>query len=405
MNFSKRTEWDIEESDLARALRERLAAGLPIIDLTASNPTRCGFDYPEDLLQSLTDSAGFDYDPDPRGSLWARKAICRYYADLGATLDLGQIILTTSTSEAYSYLFKLLCNPGDAILVPLPSYPLFDFLAQAESVEVAAAPLVYDHGWQLDLEGLRRQITARTRAVVLVHPNNPTGHFTRQDEAMALAAICREHGLALIVDEVFLDYGFEAANGESAGDRGSFAARGLEIPVFVVSGISKICGLPQMKVAWLAVVGPGADAAMARLEVLADTYLSMNAPVQRALPVWLENRAGIQQQIRDRVRGNLAELDGVLARQQAGHDGGGVLVNRLRIEGGWYAVLRIPAVQPDEVTTRELLELGVLVHPGYFFGMGESGWLVISLLARSDEFAAGVSVLMSYLLCNQESYQ
>jgi alanine-synthesizing transaminase len=411
MNFSKRTEWDTEESDLARAHRERLVAGLPIADLTASNPTRCGLDYPTDLLTPLMNPAAFDYDPDPKGKLAAREAICQYYSDHGVRVRPEQILLTTSTSEAYGYLFKLICDPGDVVLVPQPSYPLFDFLARAEAVGLAAAPLIYDYGWQLDLKGLQRQITANTRAVVLVHPNNPTGHFTKLEEARELAAICRNHGLALIVDEVFLDYGLDnrldygfQSIEQAFGNGSSFAARELDVPVFVVSGISKICGLPQMKAAWLVAVGPGSGAALERLEVLADTYLSMNTPIQQALPVWLGARAGIQKQILDRVRGNLAELDRALAEQTRCDEGGGVLVNRLRAEGGWYAVLRIPAIQPDEVTARELLELGVWMHPGYFFGMGESGWLVVSLLSEREEFDKGISILLEYLRKSDRSH-
>ena len=181
MRFSKRTEWNTEESELALAHRERLAAGLPVADLTASNPTRCGFAYPGDLLAPLGDAEAFEYDPDPRGSLRAREAVCVYYADHGVEVKVENVILTTSTSEAYSYLFKLLCDPGDAILVPQPSYPLFDFLSDAEVVTLAHASLVYDHGWQLDMNGLRESITPRTRAVVLVHPNNPTGHFVEEE--------------------------------------------------------------------------------------------------------------------------------------------------------------------------------------------------------------------------------
>jgi aspartate/methionine/tyrosine aminotransferase len=270
-------------------------------------------------------------------------------------------------------------------LAPQPSYPLFDFLADAEVVRLVAAPLVYDHGWQIDLDGLRKQITPTTRAVVLVHPNNPTGHFTGEAEARALAQICKEHDLALRVDEVFLDYGFAAASVES----GTFAGRDLGIPVFIVSGISKIVGLPQMKVAWLLATGPGSAEALERLEVLADTYLSMNAPVQCALPVWLGAREKMQSQIRERVEGNLRELDRLLAGQS--------LVNRLRVEGGWYAVLRIPALQPDEQTVMELIDLGVWVHPGNFFGMRKAGWLVVSLLGRPDEFLCGISIILGYL--------
>jgi aspartate/methionine/tyrosine aminotransferase len=405
MQFSRRTDWNTEESDLARAHRERVRAGLPIADLTASNPTRCGFAYPADLLAPLSDPAAFDYDPDPKGSLRAREAVCRYYADHGVAIEPGQLVLTTSTSEAYAYLFKLLTDPGDEILAPQPSYPLFDFLADAESVRLGAVPLVYDFGWQLDMEELRRRITDRTRAVVLVHPNNPTGHFTTYPEARELAEICRERGLALIVDEVFLDYGFGEPDPDRDGGRGgdwsSFALRDLSVPVFVVSGISKICGLPQMKAAWVLAVGPGTVAAMARLEVLADTFLSMNAPVQRALPVWLGGREQLQEQIRRRTADNLATLDGLLAGQPPGN----VQVNRLRVEGGWYVVLRVPAMLDDEVVALELLDRGVWIHPGSFFGMPGRGWLVASLLPEPEEFSTGFTVLMDYFSRNQDSYQ
>ncbi len=386
MRFSRRTEWNTEESELARAHRERVQAGLPIADLTASNPTRCGFAYESSLLAALTDPRAFDYDPQPRGMLRARQAVCRYYADHGIAVPPEQVVLTTSTSEAYSFLFRLLCDPGSEILVPQPGYPLFDFLAGLDDVRLKAAPLVYDHGWQIDPEGFRRAITPETRAIVLVHPNNPTGHFTKPWEAEALAGLCREHRLSLIVDEVFLDYG-------ASGSPASFASGLRDLPVYVVSGLSKIAGLPQMKAAWIVATGPECKQALARLEVIADTFLSMNAPVQRAMPLWLEGRGAIQGQIRERVGANLAELDRQLAKQAA--------TSRLAFEGGWYAVLRIPAVQPDEQTVRELLERGVWVHPGYFFGMAESGWLVVSLLTRSAEFSTGVTALFDYLGTHQ----
>src|SRR5271157_2916170 len=236
MRFSRRTDWNTEESEVARAHRLRAEAGLPIADLTASNPTRCGFEYASELLAALADPAALDYDPQPRGSQRGREAVCGYYADHGVTLKPEQIVLTTSTSEAYSYLFRLLCDPGSEILVAQPGYPLFDFLAVLDDVRLKAAPLVYDQGWQIDPEGFRRAIGPRTRAIVLVHPNNPTGHFTKLWEAEALIALCREFGLALIVDEVFLDYAFCGA----AGGRVPTFAAGLEgVAVFVVSGLSK----------------------------------------------------------------------------------------------------------------------------------------------------------------------
>ena len=446
MRFSERTGWNTEESELARAHRLRREAGLPIADLTASNPTRCGFAYSDSLLDVLTDARALDYDPQPHGLLPAREAVCRYYADHGVVLDPGQIVLTTSTSEAYSFLFRLLSDPGGEILVPQPGYPLFDFLATLDDVHIKAAPLVYDDGWQIDFEGMRRAITPQTRAIVVVHPNNPTGHFTKPWEAEELARICRAHELALIVDEVFLDYGMGAAtesNREKArtgaglapqetktvswGPRletrttagletgatkqtgatketgaarvrseaaGSFAA-GLEgVPVFVVSGLSKIAGLPQMKAAWIAATGPEKAQALERLEVIADTFLSMNAPVQWALPAWLGDRAEIQEQIRRRVSANLAELDRQLAMLTT--------LQRLQVEGGWYAVLRVPALEPDEQTVLALLERGVWVHPGYFFGLPESGWLVVSLLGEEAEFSVGMVTVTNYFRTNQQ---
>jgi alanine-synthesizing transaminase len=384
MAFSQRTNWNTGESALAEAHRLRVEAGLPIADLTASNPTRCGFEYSPNLLKALTDARGLDYDPQPRGLLGAREAVCAYYAEHGVAVAAEKVVLTTSTSEAYSYLFRLLCDPGDEIVVPQPGYPLFDFLAGLDDVQLKFAPLVYDHGWQIDPEGFRRAITPATQAIVLVHPNNPTGHFTKPWEAEELARLCREFDLSLIVDEVFLDYRF--ADTERAL---SFAA-GLEgVPVYVVSGLSKIAGLPQMKAGWIVAAGPEAEVAMERLEVIADTFLSMNAPVQWALPPWLTERGAIQRQIGERVTANLAEVDRQLERQKT--------VQRLKVEGGWYATLRIAALRPDESTVRELLDRGVWVHPGYFFGMPESGWLVLSLLGGEAEFADGVAKILECL--------
>ena len=386
MQFSQRTNWNTEESELARAHRLRVESGLPIADLTASNPTRCGFEYPKGLLEALRDPRALDYDPQPRGLLAAREAVCAYYAEHGAAVNPDQVVLTTSTSEAYSYLFRLVCDSGTGIVVPQPGYPLFDFLAVLDDVRLRPAPLVYDHGWQIDPEGFRRAITTDTRAIILVHPNNPTGHFTKSWEAAELAWICREFSLSLIVDEVFLDYGFDdgPANGVA-----TFAVGLEDVPVFVVSGLSKIAGLPQMKAGWIVATGPEQTAALERLEVIADTFLSMNAPAQWALPSWLAGRHEIACQIRERVAANLAELD----RHLAGHR----TIRRLKVEGGWYATLRIPALRPDEVTARELLDRDVWVHPGYFFGMPDSGWLVLSLLSPIAEFRTGVTRMFECL--------
>jgi aspartate/methionine/tyrosine aminotransferase len=312
----------------------------------------------------------------------ARESVCAYYADHGVAIQPEQIVLTTSTSEAYSFLFRLLCDPGDEIVLNQPGYPLFDFLAVLDDVRLKSASLVYDQGWQIDPESVRRAITPQTRAIVLVHPNNPTGHYTKPWEAEALARLCREFDLSLIVDEVFLDYSLAA-------EASSFAA-GIEgVPVYVVSGMSKIAGLPQMKAAWIVATGPQAVPALDRLEVIADTFLSMNAPVQWALPTWMQGRESIRRQISERVAANLAELDRQLASLPA--------VSRLKVEGGWYAILRIPALEPDEQTVLALLERGVWLHPGYFFGMTDSGWLVVSLLGPQAEFSAGAALLAEFL--------
>src|SRR5271165_5978085 len=383
--FSARTAWDTSESELARAIAARHKSGLPLLDLTASNPTRCGFAYDEAaILSALARRESLVYDPNPRGMLEAREAVATYYAGHHATVDAGQLFLTTSTSEAYSYLFRLLCDPGDEVLIAQPSYPLFDFLAQIENVRLVPYPLFYDHGWRMDIEGLQSHITPRTRVVALVHPNNPTGHFTKDFERAELEELCSEHGLALIVDEVFLDYGV----GEHAGQ--SFARRPHPVLTFVLSGLSKIAALPQMKAAWIAAFGPEPDLSQAldRLEVIADTFLSMNAPVQCALPAWLTGRGGLQQQISARTAGNLRTLDTLLATQ--------TMISRLEVEAGWYAVLRAPALESgEELAVRLVRDYGVSVHPGYFFGFPGDGWLIVSLLPPSEEFSSGIAAICS----------
>jgi len=355
-------------------------------DLTASNPTRCGFDYDaEAILGALRSPAALDYDPNPKGLLRAREAVTAYYAAHEAAVGPEHIFLTTSTSEAYSFLFRLLCDPGDEVLIAEPSYPLFDFLADLEDVRLVAYPLFYDYGWHLDPAALRERITSRTRAIVVVHPNNPTGHYTKAPERALLEEICAEFGLALIVDEVFLDYPLEGAA------EPSFSAGEHPVLSFVLSGLSKVSGLPQMKAAWVGCFGPGPilAGALGRLEVIADTFLSMNAPVQWAMPAWLAGRESIQEQIRARTRENLLALDAVFPA--------GSLAGRLVAEAGWYAVLRIPAVATDEETVLRLLgEYGVAVHSGDFFGLSDSGWLVVSLLASSRDFSIGINKIDRY---------
>jgi alanine-synthesizing transaminase len=381
--WSTRTQWDMGETTWASELARLRAAGTPLWDLTASNPTVCGFSYDaESILGPLNNREALRYEPNPRGLLSAREAVSRYYRDHGARVDAEQIFLTTSTSEAYSFLFRLLCDPGDEVLIGQPGYPLFDFLAQLDDVRLVPYELFYDHGWHLDLQALKRRVTPRTRAIAIVHPNNPTGHFTRDKERAALEEVCREHGLALIVDEVFLDYGLP---GHEAGQ--SFATGSHVVPTFVLSGLSKVAALPQMKAAWMACFAE--PEALQRLEVICDTFLSMSAPIQHALPAWLSERGTQQEQIMKRLEHNLDTLDAILLRQ--------TLVSRLDVEAGWYAVLRVPGLQSEEETALELLrKRAVVVHPGGFFGFSGQGWLVVSLLAPEGEFSTGMEAIVTH---------
>ena len=378
--FSARTGWDVGESGFARAIREARASGQRLVDLTVSNPTVCGFEYDvEGILEPLRDVGAMTYDPDPRGMRSAREAVAGYYVNHGAVVDPDSVVMTTSTSEGYGYLFRLLCDAGDEVLVAQPSYPLFDFLADLEDVKLRPYPLFYDYGWWIDFAELERRIGPRTKAIVVVHPNNPTGHGAKMAERARLEEICSRHGLALIVDEVFLDYPIE-----DDGELQSFAVGPHPVLTFVLSGMSKISGLPQMKVGWIVGLGPEAVRleAMGRLEVIADTFLSMNAPVQLALPVWLAGRSAIQGQILERVRENYSTA------VECG-------VEVLRLEAGWSAVLRLPQIGlGDEVADRLLRELNVVVHPGSFYGIVEVGRVVVSLIAPLDEFALGMQKIL-----------
>ena len=377
--FSARTTWDLGESTLARAVRERKAAGLELTDLTVSNPTLCGFDFnPAATLDGLTNPAAIVYDPDPRGLPSARQAVARYY---GSHINPDSILLTTSTSEAYSFLFRLLLDPGDELLVPEPGYPLFDYLGGLSDVRVVNYPLFHDFGWWIDFAELERRIGPRTRAIVVVHPNNPTGHATTGPERERLQQLCAAHNLALIVDEVFLDYGL-------AGTIESFASPSPPNPclTFVVSGLSKIAALPQMKVGWLLALGPPGPraGALARIEVIADTFLSMNAPMQLALPGWLASRHRIQQQILDRVRSNLATLANLQAEV-------------LPVEAGWCAVAKIARGHGPGLAERLVEEAGVAVHPGDFYGFSGHRTLILSLLLPQGQLQSGVEKLNEWM--------
>jgi aspartate/methionine/tyrosine aminotransferase len=385
--FAKRTNWNLAPNALAEALAKHRAAGKPLIDLTVSNPTECGFTYESAvILEALWNAAVLRYEPNARGLEGAREAVVRYYADRGDRVAVDDMVLTTSTSEAYSFVFRLLCDAGDDVLVPAPSYPLLGFLADIEDVSLVRYPLFYDHGWYIDMHELERAITPRTRAVVVVHPNNPTGNYCRPNEMQRLGEICAERGLAIIADEVFLDFALDGVR------RPSFVGS-AEALTFTMSGISKICGLPQMKVAWLVMSGPAAlkSEALARLEVVADTYLSMNAPVQLALGALLGTRHGFQSQLLRRVRANLAQLD----RQAVA----GSACERLVTEGGWYAVVRFPRQgQLDQSQVdhemKRFLGRGVLAHPGHFYDFPADGEVVLSLLAGESDFASGLAALL-----------
>jgi len=386
--FSNRTNWHLAPNDLSRVLKDARASGQEIFDLTISNPTEAGLQIdPEVVLGALVNPEATRYDPQPRGLIEARTAVCHYYREAHRVFDLKpeHLVLTTSTSEAYSYVFRLLCNPADEILVPKPSYPLFEFLADLCDVKLVPYPLIYDHGWQIDFDSLYKAASARSRAVIVVHPNNPTGSYASESETAALNGFCRDYSTSLIVDEVFLDY---AHDGEP---RSSFAANSDAL-TFTLSGISKISALPQMKFAWIATSGPAQAVAEAgaRLEVIADTYLSMNTPIQLAAPVFLELRKKIQPILLDRLRENLSELDEQLKRHPA--------CTRLQVDGGWYAVLRVPAVESDEdLAIRLVRHAQVSVHPGHFYDFAGEGYLVLSLITEPEVFREGVMRMLNYM--------
>jgi alanine-synthesizing transaminase len=381
--FAKRTNWNLETNRLSAALEAHRAAGKPLIDLTVSNPTECGFEYDEDpILSALRNPAALKYEPNPRGLAVARDAVGQYYAERGAAVSTDDIFLTTSTSEVYSYVFRTLCDPDDEVLIPEPSYPLFDFLADIQDVRLVRYPLVYDYGWQIDFHALEQAITPRTRGVIVVHPNNPTGSFLKLEEMRRLNQVCAARGIAIIADEVFLDFALgDKRHATFAGSSGALT--------FTMSGLSKICGLPQMKAAWLVVSGPEPfrSQALERLEVIADTCLSMNAPIQWALPALLGLRQQFQMQVMGRVRHNLAELDRQLAGQK--------VCSRLAVEGGWNAVIRVPATRSDEEFTLELLAAkGVYVHPGHFYDFPSKGFVVVSLILRERDLSKGLVELL-----------
>jgi alanine-synthesizing transaminase len=383
--FSRRTNWNLQPNRFSIALDAHRASGRLLLDLTASNPTSIGLTYDnEKILAALSRQEVLTYEPESKGILTAREAVTRYYAERGTALSPEQIVLTVSTSEAYSYCFRLLCEPGDEVLVAVPSYPLFEFLADIQDVRLVPYELIYDHGWQIDFHSLESAISPCTKAILLVHPNNPTGSYVAPNELQQLNDIAARHELALISDEVFLDYTLSQ-------QPLSFVENSAAL-TFTLSGLSKISGLPQMKLAWIVTTGPERlqQEALARLDVIADTYLSPSAPIQCSAETMLQSRAGIQSQLIARIRANLEFLDSELTRHSH--------CTRLTFEGGWYATLRVPATRTDEELAIALLEhQSVLVHPGHFFDYPGEGHLILSLITPESEFRDGLLRTLCFL--------
>jgi len=376
--FSARLPWIAAENRLAEREAARRSADRPVLDLTVTNPTQVGLSYPaQALANALGDPGAASYQPDPFGARPAREAVAQDFARRGASVDADAIALTASSSESYSLLFKLLCNPGDAVLVPQPSYPLFEYLARLEGVEPRPYQLSYDGRWRLDLDSLQLE---GARAICVVNPNNPTGSFLSQEEWVRLAARAAEHDLPVIVDEVFADYAFAPALDAAV----TIAAQPSPALTFSLGGLSKAAGLPQMKLGWIATTGPGAlvGEALRRLDLICDTYLSVGTPVQLALPALLACGADLREQITRRVLGNRQRLTSTF--------GGASPCTLLPAEGGWSAILRVPAVMSDEDWAVTLLDRdGVLVQPGYFFDLELGTTLVLSLLTHPATLAEG----------------
>jgi alanine-synthesizing transaminase len=376
--FSSRGPADRDPNSFTRALENARARGQHLLDLTVSNPTHCGFDGDGQRLgQVLSNPAAARYDPDPRGLRTAREAVLGLWAERGISSTADRVLLTSSTSEAYGWLFKLLCDPGDEVLAPRPSYPLFDLLASFEAVALRPYPLRYDGGWHIDLGALRAAITSRTRAVLVVSPNNPTGSYLTKRELGALA----ELGIPIVCDEVFADYPLR-----DVPDR---VRSVLDQPtglVFALDGLSKLAALPQLKLGWITVGGSPALAqeAVSRLELIADSYLSVGTPVQLAAPRLVAERHAIQRAITERLRTNLGTLRSTLR---------GSAATVLDVHGGWYAVMRLPAVATEMQWVLGLLEDGVVVQPGWFFDFETEPFVVISLLTPVDDCRAAAEVI------------
>lgn len=387
MRFARRTDWDLRPNKISGILEDFKKRGQAFLDLTESNPTKCGFVDPgQRILATFANQQNMFYAPASQGLLEAREALAAYYCGQGIKLSPRQIFLTASSSEAYSFIFRLLADPQDVVLFPQPSYPLFDFLADLNDVKTGGYPLFYDGQWAIDLCGLENNITSRTKAVVVVNPNNPTGNYVNQKQLKSLGQICQKASLALISDEVFFDYAFDRKQ--------SFIslASHQENLTFTLGGLSKMLGLPQMKLSWIVLTGPQAivEDAIARLEMIADTYLSVNTPSQNALAGWLSLRLAIQEQIRSRTDVNRA----FLLKSFASETLGGVL----QTQGGWYMIIKLPNGFDEESLVEDLLlKDQVYVHPGYFFNFSDEPYLILSLLPPEEIFSQGVNRILSRL--------
>ena len=386
--FSRRTAWDRSTNRLADRVEQARLEGAEYLDLTETNPTRVGIAYPAaEILQSLSHREVLEYEPDPQGLLAARLAVCEVYAGRGIAVGPEDIFLTASSSEAYAWLFKLLADPGDVVLVPRPSYPLFQYLSGLEGVERVDYPMHLHESWEIDLEPLRDSVTSRTRAIVLVSPNNPTGNYVKKSELEALEDLAGGRSVALIGDEVFAEYPLV----EDAG-RAASVLQSTRALAFSLGGLSKLAGLPQMKLGWIALGGPETlrREARERLEIVGDTYLSVGTPVQKAAPSLLKAGALARGAIAARIGANLEALK-ALVRDSSG-------CRALPCEGGWSVVLRVPAILSEEELVLSLMENDrVLVHPGYFFDFPGPAYLVLSLLPRPADFREGVARILGRL--------
>lgn len=382
--FSSRTSWSHEKNALTQLLEEKQRRGEPIIDLTLSNPTVASFNTDANqILLPLADPSSLIYAPHPFGLEIARNAIAEFYRRQAVSIDPANILLTSSTSEAYSYLFRLLCNPGDGVLIPKPSYPLFEFLAQLHDIALQPYRLNYDGEWHVDVDSIQQAITPASRAIILLHPNNPTGSFISSHERETINDLAASRELPLIVDEVFHSYSFGGNPPSFVSNRG--------VLTFTLNGLSKLFGLPQMKLAWTVLNGPEHLVAESRrkLEIIADTLLSVNTPVQNALPSYFDHLTERTDQIRRRVKENYSKLQSLA---------GGSMMTVLRCDGGWSAILRLPSTQSDEMWAMQLLDRrGILVHPGHLFGFENTPYLVISLLPPPELFQSALQNIRDHV--------